>query len=89
MNNPNPKNKISKDTLDLPLENNYLPKNFPKIDMKDMDHPKLIKDFEFSTLHYAYNNKFKTPKANIFCNIYCNEYNFTRDVKTDLLLTLY
>jgi hypothetical protein len=32
MNNPNPKNKISKDTLDLPLENNYLPKNFPKID---------------------------------------------------------
>lgn len=74
----------TKKTLDLPVLNNFLPKNLSKLQGEAEEIPKKIFESNQTQVFFKQDNKFLTPKANIYLRIYIRNDGFPFDIKSYL-----
>jgi len=79
--NPIHSPKLTKKALDLPIPNNFLPKNLEQLQGESEEIPKQIFESTQSLVYFKQDSKFLTPKANIYLRIYSRNEKFPFDVK--------
>ncbi len=84
MKSPNLQRSKTRKTLDLPLINNFLPRNLLQFKNEGSEIPVKIFETPQSDVFFKQDNTFLTPKANILVRIYCRNQKFPFDVKSYL-----
>ena len=81
---PNISSNKNRKTLDLPTPNNFLPRNLTQLKNEESQFPLKILETSQTQVFFKQDNKFLTPKANIFVRIYSRNEKFPFDIKSYL-----
>lgn len=77
--------------LDIPERNIFLPKNTDvhPIVNEPTTQPEKVYETLASTLWYLRDNQFNVPKAVVNLRIYCNDENYSKSARTEILARLW